>query len=579
MIALGTKSLSTGSKGVIGMDEKRKNSSFCAEMDPTLLPAIIKKGSSMMEENAGEKKCRTWKEVFSSKQVIGTIVGLVLAVVVMCLPLNPEKPAIAKTFGLLLIMATCWVTEILPLAVAALFPVVICPLFNIADAKTIAVAYFNDTIFMFMAGFLISLAMEKWNLHIRIALFITSFFSSPRSILFGVMFASYFLSMWISNTAASLMMVANITALVETLEDHYGRQKMAKFSKAIMIGIAFACNIGGFATLIGTPPNMTFSQVFTNTFHNADNPTGAPEISFSSWLFAVWPTNILLFLITWAFFAYCYCPSKKELEIDANYCKEEYKKLGKASYEEKVVFIAFILVAFLWLFRGDMNLGSFTIPGWSNIFGSAKGKITDATVGMTICLLLFFIPTKKSIDRTLEEGDHPCILTWETAKKIPWDLVLLFGGGFALAEACTISGVSVWIGDLLRSLGSWPRFLAILVISVVVMLVTNFTSNTATASIMMPVMVGIAQQTKINPLLLMVPVALACSCAFLLPVGTPPNLVVFASNRLTINDMIIAGAAVSVLSLVAIMVITFVMLPAVYGIDIQSFPDWAMPKA
>ena len=546
-------------------------------MDPTLLPGIIKKGSSMMEEAAGEKeKCKSWKEVFTSGKVLGTIFGILLAVIVMFLPLNPDKPAIAKTFGLLLIMATCWVTEIVPLAVASLFPVVICPLFDIASAKTIAAAYFNDTIFMFMAGFLISLAMEKWNLHIRIALFITSFFSSPRSILFGVMFASYFLSMWISNTAAALMMVANITALVETLEDHYGKQKMAKFSKAIMIGIAFACDIGGFATLIGTPPNMTFSQVFSQNFpHDPSNPNSAPEISFSSWLFAVWPSNFVLFIIVWAFFAYVYCPSKKELQIDADYCKGEYKKLGKASYEEKVVFIAFVLVAILWLFRGDMNLGSFTIPGWSNIFGSAKSKITDATIGMTVCLILFFFPTKKSLNRTLEEGDDPCIITWETAKKIPWDLVLLFGGGFALAEACTVSGLSVWIGEVLKGMGRWPRFVAVFMMTFAVMALTNFTSNTATASIMMPVMVGIAQQTEINPLLLMVPVAISCSCAFLLPVGTPPNLVVFASNRVTIKDMLIAGIVISILSLIAIMFITFVMLPAVYGVDIQSFPDWA----
>ena len=237
-----------------------------------------------------------------------------------------------------------------------------------------------------------------------------------------------------------------------------------------------------------------------------------------------------------------------------------------------------MLVAILWLFRGDMNLGSFTIPGWSNIFGSAKSKITDATVGMTICLILFFFPTKKSLNRTLEEGDHPCILTWETAKKIPWDLVLLFGGGFALAEACTVSGLSVWIGEVLKGMGAWPRFLAVFMMTFAVMALTNFTSNTATASIMMPVMVGIAQQTRINPLLLMVPVAIACSCAFLLPVGTPPNLVVFASNRVTIKDMLIAGVVTSILSLIAIMFITFVMLPTVYGVDIQSFPAWAEPK-
>lgn len=572
--------MSSSSKLVYGNKSvDSKSGSFYSELDPTLLPGIIKKGSSMMEQQTQEAPaCRSWKQVFSSCQVIGTIIGVLCGIILFFIPLNPENPKIQKTLGLLIIMATCWVTDILPLSVTALFPVVMCPLLGICSAKTIAVAYFNDTVFMFMAGFLISLAMEKWNLHIRIALFITSFFSSPRSILFGVMFASYFLAMWISHTAASLMMVANVTALVETLEDHYGKKKMAKFSKAIMIGIAFGCN-SGFGTLIGTPPNMTCGEVFSKSFpHVPGDASSAPEITFTSWLFSVFPGSILLFLAIWGYFAIFYCPSKKELEIDADYCKEEYKKLGKASYEEKIVFVAFIVIALLWLFRADLVIGSFTIPGWSNIFGDLKSYISDATVGMTICLILFFIPTKKSLNRTLEEGDHPCILTWETAKKIPWDLVLLFGGGFALAEACTISGVSVWIGDLLRSLGAWPRFLAITIITLVVMIVTNFTSNTATASIMMPVMVGIAQQTRINPLLLMVPVALACSCAFLLPMGTPPNLVVFASKRLTMADMVKAGLVVTVMSILVIIFITFVMLPAVYGVDIQSFPSWAEPS-
>ena len=552
---------------------KGKSGSFYGEMDPTLLPTIIKRGSSIIEDEAKkETKNKTWCQVFSQGKVIGCIIGVIVGIILMFIPFDRDRPSVSKALGVLIIMATCWVTEILPLSVTALFPVVLFPLLGVESATSIASQYFNDTIFMFLSGFLLSLAMERWNLHRRIALFITSFFERPRSILFGVMFAAFFLSMWISNTAAALMMVANVTALVDTLEEHYGKQKMAKFSKAIMIGIAFACNIGGFATLIGTPPNMLFAQIFAQQFpHDASNPDSAPEISFSSWLIAVLPSDIVLFILLWLFFAFCYVPSAKQLKIDPGYCANEYKKLGKATYEELVVFWAFIILALLWLFRSDLG----PIPGWSRLFGSYSSYLSDGTVGMTVVLILFFIPTKRCLKRLNTEEEDACILTWNTAKKLPWDLVLLFGGGFALADASNVSGLSEWIGDLLKGMGSWPIFLAVLCMTLVMCILTSFTSNTATASLLLPVMVGIAQRTYINPLLLMVPVTIAASCAFLLPVGTPPNLVVFASKKITMGDMMKAGAVTTVLAVIIIMFITFVMLPAVYDVDINSYPSWA----
>ena len=554
-------------------DDGKKNSSLMPEMDPTLLPTIIKKGTSMLEEGQKEEHIKSWGEVFSQGKVIGTIIGVLVGFIVCFLPIDKQNPKIAKTFGILIIIATCWVTEILPLSVSSLFPVVLFPLFGVLSAGDVSKEYFNDTIFMFLAGFLLSLAMERWNLHIRIALFITSFFERPRSILFGVMFASYLLSMWISNTASALMMVANVTALVETLEDHYGKKKMSGFSKGIMIGIAFACNVGGFATLIGTPPNMVFNKIWNQYFSDKED---AIEVSFSNWMFAVWPTNFVFFLCLWGYFAIFYCPSEKELKIDPGYCKQEYKKLGKASYEEKIVFVAFILLALLWLTRSDMEFSETAkFKGWSNIFGSYKSYITDGTVGMFIVLLLFFIPTQKCLKRQNKADDDACILTWNTAKKLPWDLVLLFGGGFALAAACQASGLSAWIGDKLALLKTWPTFLAVLVITVVICVLTSFTSNTATANIIIPITVGIAQSTEIHPLIMMVPVTIAASCAFLLPVGTPPNLVVFASKRLTMADMVKAGIIATIMSVIFIMIITFVMLPLIYNFNIDEFPDWA----
>ena len=549
--------------------------SLSAEMDPTLLPTIIKKGSSMLEEDNKKKKILSWKEVFSQKHVIGAIIGILIGIIVCFLPIDETNPLIAKTFGVLIIVAVCWVTEILPLSVSSLFPVVLFPLLGVLEAEAVSKEYFNDTIFMFLAGFLLSLAMEHWNLHYRIALFITSFFERPRSILFGVMLAAYVLSMWISNTAAALMMVTNVTALVETLENHYGKKKMSSFSKAIMIGIAFACNVGGFATLIGTPPNMVFNRIYNQFFGGKE---GAIEVSFSNWMFAVWPSNFLFFLALWAYFAFIYCPSDRELKIDPGYCKSEYKKLGKASYEEKIVFTAFVLLALLWLTRSDMEFSdTFKIPGWSRIFGEYKSFITDGTVGMVIVLILFFIPTKKCLERKNKKDDDSCILTWNTAKKLPWDLVLLFGGGFAIAAACQTSGLSNWIGDKLSLLKNMPVFWSVLLITVVVVILNLFASNTATANIVIPISVGIVQSAQIHPLVLMVPVTIAASCAFLLPVGTPPNLVVFASGRLTMMDMVLAGIVTTIMAIACIMLIAFVMLPLVYGFNVSDFPEWAKP--
>ena len=529
----------------------------------------------MLEEDNKKKKILSWKEVFLQKHVLIGMIGIILGAIICFLPIDETNPMIARTLGVLLIVAFCWVTEIIPLAVSSLFPVVLFPRLGVISAGDVSKEYFNDTIFMFLAGFLLSLAMERWNLHYRIALFITSFCERPRSILFGVMLAAYVLSMWISNTAAALMMVTNVTALVETLEDHYGKKKMSSFSKAIMIGIAFACNVGGFATLIGTPPNMVFNRIYNQFFGGKE---GAIEVSFSNWMFAIWPSNLIFFIILWAYFAYGYCPSERELKIDPGYCKSEYNKLGKASYEEKIVFTAFILLALLWLSRSDVELSkSFTLPGWSRIFGDYKSYITDGTVGMVIVLILFFIPTKKCLNRENEEEDDACILTWNTAKKLPWDLVLLFGGGFAIAAACQTSGLSAWIGDKLSLLKNLPVFVSVLLITVIVCILTSFTSNTATANIVIPISVGIAQSAQIHPLVLMVPVTIAASCAFLLPVGTPPNLVVFASGRLTMMDMVLAGIVTTIMAVACIMLIAFVMLPLVYGFNVSDFPEWAKP--
>lgn len=237
---------------------------------------------------------------------VGTLLGLTISLVILCIPLDKNNSKVQKTFAVLLAMATCWMTEVLPLAITALLPVVLFPLMGVMSAGVTAGTYFNDTIFVFLSGFLMALGMEHWKLHMRIALGITKIFASPKTVLFGIMFATWFLSMWISNTACAIMMIANATALVDAMEGKYGKDKMKGFSDAVFLGIAFSANIGGFATLIGTPPNMIFSELFKQIYQDVvvDNATShVTEISFSTWIISFLPCiYIYLYFIYFIFF-------------------------------------------------------------------------------------------------------------------------------------------------------------------------------------------------------------------------------------------------------------------------------------
>ncbi len=425
--------------------------------------------------------------------IIG-IIGVIIAIALLFIPLDRDNVKVQRCAAVLVLMAIFWLTEMLPLAITALFPVVFFPFLKVLSATAVSGTYFNNTIFMFLSGFLMSLAMERWNLHIRISCFVCQCFKTPRSLLFGIMFVTWFLSMWISNTASALMMVANANAIVLNLENNYGKDKMARFAKGIMIGIAFSCNAGGLGTLIGTPPNLILQQMFSTRFPTS---SGAPEINFSNWLFSQLPGCVILFLLIWVFIAFAYAPSSKEIKIDVAQAKADYKALGKTTYEEWVVGIWFVILAILWLFRSNIVLGEFIIPGWTNLLG-LNDYVSDGTVGMTVALLLFIWPTSALFKKEIQPTDQKFILTWETAKKLPWDLVLLFGGGFALAEACTSSGFSAYLGGLLSGLANIPIFLCIFLITLIVSVLTSFTSNTATATIIIPVMISIAIQMYVS---------------------------------------------------------------------------------
>ena len=465
--------------------------------------------------------------------------------------LSPGKPEITYTAAIAILMALWWITEAIPLAVTALIPLVLFPAFGVMDGKAVSGEYVNHIIFIFIGGFMVALAMEKWNLHKRIALKILMLFPiQPRFILLGFMVATAFLSMWISNTATTMMMIPIAIAVVVKLEEIMGDEKVQRFSIGLFLGIAYSASVGGIATLIGTPPNLVLLRVYSTTFPNE------PAISFAKWFFFALPVSIVFLFIVWGILSWFFC-REKGMEIDKQVFVGQYKALGKISYEEKIVLVDFLVLLVLWIFRADIRIGEFVIPGWSGLFPEAK-FINDGTVAIAMATILFLIPSSKGT------GEKPSrVLDWETVARLPWGIVLLFGGGFALASGFKQSGLSAYMGDHLVGLGSLHPILIILCICFLVTFLTELTSNLATAQILLPILAALAVSIKVNPLLLMIPGILSCSCAFMLPVATPPNAIVFGTGRLKVSDMSRVGI---ILNLTGILVITAAVMTLGKGI-------------
>ena len=447
--------------------------------------------------------------------------------------LSPEHPEVTRTMAVALLMAVLWITEVVPIAVTALIPVVLFPVLGIMDGRTTASFYFNNIIFLFLGGFIMALAMEKWNLHKRIALKIILFIGFEyRRLLLGFMLATAFLSMWISNTATVMMMTPIAMAVISKLEEK-NKEGVKKFSIGLLLGIAYSASIGGIATLIGTPPNAIFVKILEINFPDI------PEVSFSSWFIFAMPISVFLLALTWILLIFLYCP-KKVSTIDKSIFLKEYKELGLMKYEEKVVAILFSLLAVMWLTRADIKFGSFIIHGWSSLLPYPK-LIDDGTIAIGISILLFFIPSNKK--------EWTPIMDWETTRKLPWGIVLLFGGGFALAAGFKVSGLSVWICEKFSNLKFLPISLIVALICTGVAILTEFASNTASAQVVLPVMASLSKAINVNPFLTMVPATIAASCAFMLPVATPPNAIIFGTNRLSIWDMFKTGIFIDILAI------------------------------
>ena len=433
--------------------------------------------------------------------------GVPLAALALLLfaDLSPGHPEVTRMAAVAVLMAGWWITEAIPIPATALLPVALFPLLGILDGRDAAAFYFNDTIFLFIGGFIFALAMQRWELHRRIALRIILILgTSPRRLMLGFMVATWFLSMWISNTATTMMMIPMAIAIVLQLREHFGEKNVAGYGAGLLLSIAYAASIGGIATLIGTPPNLSFRRILTIVFPDA------PEISFATWLIFALPISVVFLFLCWGLLGQLFARGTGMKAGETDLFRSEYRKLGKLSVEEKVVLVLFALLVFLWMFRQDL----FFIPGWSRILPEPSFA-RDGTVAISVAVLLFLIPAPS------RPGER--LMDWDTAVKLRWGIVLLFGGGFALAGGFAESGLSSWLGGRLSALADFPPVVLVLVTCTMLTFLTELTSNTATAEMTLPVLGALAVAIEVNPLLLMVPATLSASCAFMLPVATPPT--------------------------------------------------------
>lgn len=500
----------------------------------------------------------------SKKQLTGLLTGLIsFILIIVFADLEPSEPDITKMAAIAVLMATLWITEAIPLAATALIPLVLFPLLALLPGEEIAGAYINSVIFLFLGGFLIAIAMESWGLHKRIALKIISVFGgTPNSIIIGFMFAAAFLSMWISNTATAVMMLPIALSIIMKMENQFGEEKTKNFSKSLLLAIAYACSLGGLSTLIGTPPNLALIRIYKIIYPNA------PEISFGSWMMLSLPIAIIMlgfsaFLITKVFFKV-----DKSVRIEKKFISDEYKKLGTPSFEEKVIGITFLTTALLWIFRTDLNFGFFSILGWSSLF-SVPSYIDDGTVAITMALILFLIPSKS-------KNNKRSILDINAFEKVPWSIILLFGGGFALASGFSSSGLSAYIGNQLSAFRDFNPIIIIVAVAFTMNFLTELTSNTATTQMILPILAAVSVAIGVHPLLLMITATLSASMAFMLPVATPPNTIIFASRRIRVIDMVKAGFSLNLVGVIVVSLLVYLL--GSYIFDLNTFPDWAKLK-
>lgn len=568
--------------------------------------------SSTEPDNAAQSVPGHSDQIISTRNRIGLWLGpAVFLLILFFADLDPANPLVTRMAAVVVLMAIWWITEAIPIPATALLPIVLFPFLGImrgrvvdasnridADAvsgvniaelqimyNNVASQYVDWLIMLFLGGFIIAIAVEKWNLHKRIAMHILSVIGGqPHRLVLGFMVATAFLSMWLSNTATAMMMMPMALSLILLYEDLNKKiiadggtidSQADNFSLALMLGLAYSASIGGLSTIIGTPPNGVLLTQFSQLFPEA------PDITFAGWLIFALPLSIVFLLSSWVLLTRFIFPLPASTPFSGDeFINREIKGLGVMGNEEKKVAIVFVTVALLWMTRKERLLGAdIDIFGWSyyldkllvNLGTTPVGiYIDDGTISILMALSLFIIPASR------EHGGR--LLDWESAKKIPWGILLVFGGGLALARGFSSSGLSTYMATQFGALLGDANPLVIVMSTVT--FVTAFTevaSNTATASITIPLMASLSQAIEVHPLLLLIPATLAASCAFMLPVSTPPNAIVYGSGRIPIMKMVIAGLWLDLLSIILVTAAVYTLGQFAFDV-LGEFPDWARPE-
>lgn len=444
-------------------------------------------------------------------------------------------------------IAIWWITEAIPIAATALLPIVLFPLSGSLDIAKTTASFGHKFVFLYLGGFIIAIAIEKWNLHKRIALNIINLIGSNiNRIILGFMVATAFLSMWISNTATSVMMLPIGIAIITQLKDNPATKKDENliFGKALMLAIAYSASIGGIATLIGTPPNLVLAGIVSETY--------GYEITFSQWFIFGFPISVLLLFICWKYLtSFAFSFNQKEFPGGKKEIKRLLQSLGKMTYEEKTIAIVFAATAFCWITR-------------SFLLKKLLPQIDDTIIAIFFALILFIIPSNSK---------HKKLMTWKDTKDLPWGIILLFGGGMALAKGFDSSGLALWIGNQMTAFEGVSTIVLIFLLIAAVNFLTEITSNLATTAMLLPVLAPMAMTIDIHPFILMVGTAVAASCAFMLPVATPPNAVVFGSGYLRIPDMVSKGIIMNIISIFLLTLFVYFVLPELWNIVIEGFPE------
>lgn len=467
----------------------------------------------------------------SSAGRIGLWLGPLLLLTTLLLP-APEgmsDPAWACV-GMALLMATWWSTEAIPIPVTSLLPLVLVPALGLGSMGEAAGSYANPIIYLFLGGFLLGIAMQRWNLHRRLALHVLKLVGhQPRRQIGGFMIATGFLSMWVSNTATTIMMLPIGMSVIALLGDT-DPEELKRYATALLLAIAYSASIGGVATLIGTPPNALLAGYLAED--------RGIDIGFAQWMVIGLPISIAMMAAAWWWL------TRRGFALasggsSAGMVHDELERIGPMSAAETRVGMIFSLAAVAWVVRPLLNdLGL----GW----------LSDTGIAIAAGIALFLVPSGR--------GDGERLMVWEEAQKLPWGILLLFGGGLALAGTITRTGLAEWIAAQLGVFGTFPLLLMIGIVVLVIIFLTEVTSNTATAAAFLPLLGALALSLDISPLLITVPAAIAASCAFMMPVATPPNAIVFGTGHMKIQSMIRAGFALNLISTVLVTLTAYFLI-------------------